>query len=345
MKKTITFLFAMSCAITMFAQQAELNPMTPVKHTVNVVPNSVSGVLTPTDTILMDDFFALGQASIYGNQGGGYVFGTNVINGGAGCNTIAQGYIMTGGNHYGIEEVLIWVGAIEQVSANGSDLTCSVRSINGVSTYTLGSTNYSISCPNTILSTTTIPWSAIDTAGNWTIATFTTPVYVDADYAVAIDMSACYTNSDTIGFVSSADGGGSAIMGAEYGWWKYGTKWYQTSHVYSGIDNALAFFPVVDANYVGIESDYFANGIKLSQCNPNPVDGLTTIPYSIENDSKVVITIFDVRGNIVMTIDEGSKQNGTYAVTFDASLLSSGTYYYSLTSDGNRLTKKMIVKH
>lgn len=340
MKRTITLFAMIMFSIIVFGQKSELLLKQTMKHGVNSV-SKVSGTLAATDTVYMNDFLGLGTTTLITNYGGGYFFGTNTL----ACNSIAQGYKLQANTHYGISEVLIMVGAIYKSSASGTNMTCTIRNVNGTSSYSYGGTNYNIICPNTIKGSTVIPWSAIDTSGGWTIATFATPVYVDTNYAVAIDFSGLYANSDTIGFVSSKAGGASATMGKEYTWWKYGTKWCQPNHIYTVIDNSLAFFPVVDSNYVDVISEFFVNGSKLNQSIPNPADGMTSIPYSIEKNSKVMLTVYDVKGNIVMTFDEGTKQNGTYAITFDASSLASGSYYYSLTSDNNRLTKKMIVKH
>ena len=323
-------------------------PLHAIKHDMPVQKFSFPDSKTPTDTILMNEFFLAGQPTLYGNQGGGYVFGTNVIDTASmtGLTIDAQGYQIAIGpssGQYGIEEVLIWVGAIQQISGAGSSLTCKVTAIDAASTYTLGGTSYNIACPGTVKGTTTIPWSDIDTtSGNVTVATFATPVFVNMDYAITMDLSNFYTNHDTIGFVTSADAGASATEGVEYTWVKYSTKWYQASHVYSGLDLCLAFWPVVDVNYVGIESDYYANGIKLS-CNPNPVKSDATIQYAIEKDSKVTVEVYNTRGQVMMSFEQGKQVAGQYSVAINADKLSNGNYYVSVKSDNNRLTKKMIV--
>ena len=68
----------------------------------------------------------------------------------------------------------------------------------------------------------------------------------------------------------------------------------------------------------------------------------TSIPYAVEKAANVKLEIFDVRGNLVMTIDEGMKTQGNYSISLNNEL-ASGTYYYSIVSGKNRLTKKMII--
>ena len=307
---------------------------------------NASGTKTPTDTIFIDDFFNFGQATIYGNTGGGFVFGTNwqppapvTI----GSPEFAQGYIMMG-TPYNIEQVLIWVGSIYKNSANGSSLTVTINALDDSSHYGGGGVDYDIICPGTVLGTTTVPWGDIDTT-DFFAATFTTPVNVISDYAVVVNVENFYTNNDTIGFVTSADGGASGIMGVEYTWWKYPASpafWTEADHVY-GMDNAVALFPVVDATGGGIDGNYFISGMKLSQNQPNPANNSTLIQYEVENNSNVTLEIYDATGRKVFVQEQGKQLAGKYTITINANELSSGVYYYSLMSDGKRLTKKMIV--
>lgn len=336
-------------AASFVSAQTIETPLHAVKHEIQNPGFQNPDPKTPTDTILMNDFLNLGQAIIYQNIGGGYVFGTNVIDTTSmtGLSVDAQGYIISPFVSYGIEEVLIWVGALQQISLNGSYLIFKVQKIDATSSYTLGSTPYNIQCPGTVLAVDTVPWSDIDTtSGNVTIATFSTPVYINNfDYAIAVYLANFYANHDTIGFVCSADGGGSALEGIEYNWVKYGTKWYQTSHVYAGppaLDVALAFWPVVDVNYVGINDICYSDGMKLS-CNPNPVTSDALIQYVLENDANAILEIYNVKGQKVLDFDEGHQSAGIHSISVCADQLSNGTYYCSLKTDKGRLTKKMVV--
>ena len=55
-------------------------------------------------------------------------------------------------------------------------------------------------------------------------------------------------------------------------------------------------------------------------------------------------TEFDMTGKVVKTMDLGTLTNGTHTVQVDASEFASGVYYYSLVSEGNRITSKMVVQ-
>jgi len=82
---------------------------------------------------------------------------------------------------------------------------------------------------------------------------------------------------------------------------------------------------------------------SLNQNYPNPFNPNTTISYSIANPGIVTVKIFNVLGEEVIQLVNEYKNSGSYSVNFDASRLSSGIYFYSLTSGSFVSTKKMVV--
>lgn len=82
---------------------------------------------------------------------------------------------------------------------------------------------------------------------------------------------------------------------------------------------------------------------KLSQNYPNPFNPVTTINYSVSEFGLVNISVFDVLGRNVSTLVNTMQNGGDYSVSFDASKLSGGVYYYQLTTSGNAITRKMIL--
>jgi choice-of-anchor B domain-containing protein len=82
---------------------------------------------------------------------------------------------------------------------------------------------------------------------------------------------------------------------------------------------------------------------SLMQNYPNPFNPSTTIQYSVPKNAYVTIKVYDVLGKQVALIADEYKRAGNYSVTYDASSLSSGVYYYTLTSEGFQSTKKMIL--
>jgi hypothetical protein len=83
---------------------------------------------------------------------------------------------------------------------------------------------------------------------------------------------------------------------------------------------------------------------SLSQNYPNPFNPVTKIDFELPADSKISIRIFDITGREVLnSINNEYRSAGYYTVTVDGSRLSSGVYFYKLTSDKFTATKKMIV--
>jgi Secretion system C-terminal sorting domain len=82
---------------------------------------------------------------------------------------------------------------------------------------------------------------------------------------------------------------------------------------------------------------------KLSQNYPNPFNPSTTIEYSIPKTSFVSLKIYDILGTEVATLVNEEKPAGNYQVSFDASSLSSGVYFYRLPAGSFVETKKMIL--
>jgi len=84
-------------------------------------------------------------------------------------------------------------------------------------------------------------------------------------------------------------------------------------------------------------------GIKLSQNYPNPFNPSTTIRYSIPKLAKVNLAVYNVLGQKVQTLVDHKKAAGPHEVTFDASKLSSGVYFFTLESGDFKQTKKMML--
>ena len=85
------------------------------------------------------------------------------------------------------------------------------------------------------------------------------------------------------------------------------------------------------------------NTFSLDQNYPNPFNPTTKIKYSIPSASRTTLKVYDILGMEVATLVNSEKPAGTYEVTFNAALLSSGVYFYKLQSGGFLQTRKMII--
>ena len=82
---------------------------------------------------------------------------------------------------------------------------------------------------------------------------------------------------------------------------------------------------------------------SLKQNYPNPFNPVTFMEYSIVKGGFVDLTIYDILGRVVEKIIDMQQKPGTYKIQYDASKLSSGIYFYTLSANEYTQTRKMIV--
>jgi hypothetical protein len=80
---------------------------------------------------------------------------------------------------------------------------------------------------------------------------------------------------------------------------------------------------------------------ELFQNYPNPFNPVTQIGFALAKTTDVRLTVYNIAGQKVAELANGTKQAGVHAVDFDGSKLNSGVYYYILETDGKTMTKKM----
>lgn len=85
----------------------------------------------------------------------------------------------------------------------------------------------------------------------------------------------------------------------------------------------------------------------LHQNYPNPFNPSTKIKFAIADFGFVSLKVYDVLGKEVATLVNEERAAGLYESEFSANIegesLTSGIYYYQLTTAGQVQTKKMIL--
>jgi hypothetical protein len=81
----------------------------------------------------------------------------------------------------------------------------------------------------------------------------------------------------------------------------------------------------------------------LNQNYPNPFNPVTVIRYELPEASAVKLQVFDMLGRVVATVVNERREAGIYEAVFNASGLSSGTYFYRLQAGTFVETKKMML--
>lgn len=121
---------------------------------------------------------------------------------------------------------------------------------------------------------------------------------------------------------------------------------YVTGAETGGPRTHVRSFIQVVANVTGVSNNQNATPsvFALMQNYPNPFNPSTSIDYNIAKQSIVNIKVFDVIGREVASlVNNEVKQAGDYNVTFNASNLPSGIYYYKMTAGDFTDVKKMVL--
>lgn len=83
--------------------------------------------------------------------------------------------------------------------------------------------------------------------------------------------------------------------------------------------------------------------VELSQNYPNPFNPSTSIQFALPESQQVRLDIFDLSGRLVKTVVNEMRNAGYYTLQVNASALSSGMYFYRLTTPSSVVTKKMML--
>jgi hypothetical protein len=102
-----------------------------------------------------------------------------------------------------------------------------------------------------------------------------------------------------------------------------------------------------------IQTDILTTGIgepsvnplkfELSQNYPNPFNPVTNIKFSIPKSGYASLKLYNVSGKLIETYYQGDIKAGYYNAEIDGSKLSSGVYFYVLSTNEYSETKKMVL--
>ena len=82
---------------------------------------------------------------------------------------------------------------------------------------------------------------------------------------------------------------------------------------------------------------------SLYQNYPNPFNPNTNITFDLPKGDFTRLAVYDILGREVSVLVNEFKTSGRYTINFNASVLSSGIYFYTLQSGNITITKKMIL--
>ena len=84
-------------------------------------------------------------------------------------------------------------------------------------------------------------------------------------------------------------------------------------------------------------------GYILNQNYPNPLNPTTIIIFELPKESFVNLEVFNIVGELVGTLVNEKRSAGRYSVTFNASGISSGVYFYKMTAGNFIAIKKLVL--
>jgi hypothetical protein len=93
----------------------------------------------------------------------------------------------------------------------------------------------------------------------------------------------------------------------------------------------------------GVDGEVNLNSYALEQNYPNPFNPSTLIRYQIPIGRNVSLKVYDILGNEVAVLVNDYRDAGSYEVEFNSDQLSSGIFFYTLSSGNYTATKKMIL--
>ncbi|UCC78978.1 MAG: T9SS type A sorting domain-containing protein, partial [Candidatus Zixiibacteriota bacterium] len=112
-----------------------------------------------------------------------------------------------------------------------------------------------------------------------------------------------------------------------------------------GLRSDMGAYGGGDSLITAIFEDYLSTPRRfiLMQNYPNPFNVQTNIRFLLPEPQDVHLTVYDLLGRQIRTLLDERKQAGVHTTTFDASLLSSGVYFYRLQTGDEVETKRMIL--
>ena len=148
--------------------------------------------------------------------------------------------------------------------------------------------------------------------------------------------------------ITNEDGffGIEGILGEIYNW-TFVKDGYETTEI--EITAGYNEFTIEMIQLVSINANDFTFGTRLRNNYPNPFNPSTTIEFSIQNDSSIAISVYNIKGQKIKTLANNEFIKGTHSVIWNGDdtagkSVSSGIYFYKLNVDGKtEVVKKCLL--
>tara|TARA_R100000908_G_scaffold50441_1_gene25708 strand:- start:44672 stop:47155 length:2484 start_codon:yes stop_codon:yes gene_type:complete len=105
------------------------------------------------------------------------------------------------------------------------------------------------------------------------------------------------------------------------------------------VDTASVEFSVSNEELITNTPEQF----ELSHNYPNPFNPTTQISYNLPRNAEVSLRVYDITGRLIQTLVNTRQSAGSHTVSFNASNLSSGVYFYRMEAGTFTDVKQMML--
>jgi len=92
---------------------------------------------------------------------------------------------------------------------------------------------------------------------------------------------------------------------------------------------------------IGLDEITFPIGLKVN-ISPNPATDITNLTFNILESNNIVLSLYNMNGQLIKNIDQGQKTPGTYNYPINLSHLPSGVYVLTLQTNKKKYSLKVI---
>ncbi len=237
-----------------------------------------------------------------------------------------------------VDELLFFFGAVVNASgAPGSKVVARVYSFDGT-TGTTSSVSGTAPCPGGSLAQADIPVSDVTTDNFTTVAIG--PVTVAADFAAGFDITQIHAN-DTVNLAASAT---NVVEMADHSWLLFQGNWVTVrAATQSQQDFDLAIGVVLTPGSTNVGDHAWFNNMQLQVLDSRLNTGALHFTYATKEAGNNSLRLIDGMGRPVAQQGLGVRAAGTYTEALSTEGLAAGAYYLSLITNGQAITKKVVL--
>jgi len=189
------------------------------------------------------------------------------------------------------------------------------------------------------------------TAG--TVETITIDDIIAAEGGERIPLAADSQNKFNVAFVVVKH---KEFTDADYAFYSYISKYFASEEL--GHDSITPFFqatggrgsldPTLHIAGLSTKNETSIDDFHLSQNFPNPFNPATNLTFQIPRSGKIIIKVYNIRGEEIRTLINQSYPTGNYTTTWDGidnygNSVAAGLYFYQMEFENFAKTKKCLL--